>query len=111
VMNNLQGLPLRTSLLRPPSVGRVRANTLTNLGTRGHVAELGKALQSLKHQLNLPAHTVRSQNVRRRTAGAGREHDHELGKFECSRPRDHLLLTCSALQAAMSLLNRAIALS
>ncbi len=44
----------------------------------GHVPQLGKALQSLKHQLNLPTHTVRSQNVRRRTAGADRKHDHVL---------------------------------
>jgi hypothetical protein len=77
----------------------------------GHVPQLGKALQSLKHQLNLPTHTVRSQNVRRRTAGAGRKHDHVLSKFECSRPSDHLLLTRFALQAPMSLLNRAVALS
>ncbi len=69
----------------------------------------GKALQSLKHQLNLPTHTVRSENVRRRTAG--RKHDHVLTKFECSRPSDHLLLARFALQAPMSLLNRAVALS
>src|SRR6266849_5054859 len=77
----------------------------------GHVPQLGEALQSLKYQLDLPTHTVRSQNVRRRTAGAGRKHDHVLGKFECSRPSDHLLLARSALQAPMSLLNRAVALS
>lgn len=41
----------------------------------GHVAQLGEALQSLKHQLNLPRCAVRSQNVRRRTGGAGRKHD------------------------------------
>jgi hypothetical protein len=77
----------------------------------GHVPQLGKALQSLKHQLNLPTHTVRSQNVRRRSAGAGRKHDHVPSKFECTRPSDHLLLTRFALQAPMSLLNRAVALS
>src|SRR5712691_1675617 len=77
----------------------------------GHVSKLGKALQSLKHELDLPTHTVRSQNVRRRTAGASRKHDHVLCKFECSPPRDHLLLTRFALQAPMSLLNRGVALS
>src|ERR1700693_691551 len=76
----------------------------------GHMPQLGKALQSLKHQLNLP---VRSQNVRRRTAGARRKHDHVLSQFECFRPSDHLLLllTRFALQAPMTLLNRAVALS
>src|SRR6266567_8149369 len=69
----------------------------------GHVPQLGEALQSLKHQLNLPTHTVRSQNVCRRTAGSGRKHDHVLSKFECSRPCDHLLLTRFALQAPMRL--------
>jgi hypothetical protein len=65
----------------------------------GHMPQLGKALQSLKHQLNLPTHTVRSQNVRRRTAGAGRKHDHVLSQFECSQPSDHLLLTRFAASA------------
>src|ERR1039458_8436955 len=77
----------------------------------GHVPQLGKALQPLKHQLNLPTHTVKSQNVRRRTTGAGRKHDDVLSKFECSRPSDHLLLTRFAQQTPMSLLNRAVALS
>src|SRR5260370_38102520 len=77
----------------------------------GHVPQLGEALQSLKHELNLPTRAVRSQNVRRRTAGVGCEHDHVLGKFECSRPGDQLLLTRFALQAPMSVLNRAVALS
>src|SRR5258708_36892118 len=77
----------------------------------GHVPQLGEALQSLEHQLNLPTHTVVSQDFRCRTAGAGRKHDHVLSPFECSRPSDHLLLTRSALQAPMSLLNRPVALS
>ena len=58
----------------------------------GHVPQLGETLQSLEHQLNLPTRTVRSQNARRRTAGAGRKHDHILSKFECSRPSDHCFL-------------------
>src|SRR5258708_13173941 len=77
----------------------------------GNVPEVSEGLQSLEHQLNLPTHTVKSQNVRRRTAGAGRKHDHVLSKFECSRPSSHLLLTGSALQAPLSLLNRAFAFS
>lgn len=77
----------------------------------GHVPQLGKALQPLKHQLNLPTHTVKSQNVRRRTTGARRKHDDVLSKFECSRPSDHLLLTRFAQPTPMSLLNRAVALS
>jgi len=46
--------------------------------------------------------------------GLGRcsgKHDHVLSKFECSRPRDHLLLTRFALQAPTRLFNRAVALS
>ena len=54
----------------------------------GDVSQVGKALQSLKHQLNLPTHTVRSQNVRRRTAGEGRKHDHVFSKFEGVDPAD-----------------------
>jgi hypothetical protein len=77
----------------------------------GHVPQLGKALQSLKHSSILPTHTVKSQDIRCRTARAGRKHDHVLSKFECSRPGDHLLLTRVALQAPMSLLNRTVALS
>src|SRR2546427_7837690 len=77
----------------------------------GQVSQLSKALQSLKHQLDLPTQTVRFQNFHCRTAGAGRKHDHVLSKFECSRPSGHLLLTRSALQAPISLLNRAVALS
>ena len=41
----------------------------------------------------------------------GRKHYHVLGQFECSGPSDHLLLTRFALQAPMSLLNRAVSLS
>jgi len=57
----------------------------------GHVPQLDEALQSLKRQLNLPTHPLRPQNVRRRTAGGGRKHDHVLNKFECSRPGDRFL--------------------
>jgi hypothetical protein len=64
----------------------IKPSTGTAVVMLGHVPKLGKALQSLKHQLNLPTHAVRSQNVGRRTAGAGRKHDHILSKFECSRP-------------------------
>jgi hypothetical protein len=77
----------------------------------GYGPHLGKALQSLKHQLDLPTHTVRFQNFRCRTVGARRNYGHVLSKFECSRPNDHLLLTRFSLQAPMSLLNRAVALS
>jgi len=52
----------------------------------GQVSQLSKALQSLKHQLDLPTQTVRFQNFHCRTAGAGRKHDHVLSKFERSRP-------------------------
>lgn len=89
----------------------IKPSTGTAVVMLGHVPQLGEALQSLKHQLNLPTHTVKSQNVRRRTTGAGREHDHVLSKFECSRPSYHLLLTRFAQQSPMSLLNRAVALS
>src|SRR5580765_3137773 len=77
----------------------------------GHMSQLGKALQSLERQLNLPTHTVCSQNIGRRPAGAGCKYDHVLCKFERARPSNHLLLTRSALQLPMSVLNRVVALS
>ena len=89
----------------------IKPSAGTALVMFGNVPEVGKSFQSLKHQLNLPTHTVRSQNVCRRAAGTGRKHYYVLSKFECSWPRDHLLLTCFTLQAPMSMLNRAVALS
>src|SRR5450631_50856 len=55
------------------------------------VSQLGEALQSLKQQLNLPTHTVRSQNVRRRTDGARLMRDYRISCIwirlrNCNRP-------------------------
>src|SRR5713101_2465298 len=77
----------------------------------GHVPQLGKAFQPLKHQLDLPTHAVRLQYFRCRTGGACREHEHVLSKFEGSWPSTHLLPTRLAVHASMSLLNRVVALS
>ena len=75
-----------------------------------HVAQLGKTLQPLKYQLDLPTHTVGLENRRRRIAGARREHENVLSEFECSRPGGHLLPTRLAVQASMSLFDRVVAL-
>src|SRR4051794_19214938 len=77
----------------------------------GDMSQLGDALQSLELHLNLPSHTVCSQNIGRRPAAASCKYDHVFCKFECPRPSDHLLLTRLALQSPMSVLNRAVALS
>jgi hypothetical protein len=65
----------------------------------GLMPQLSKALQSLEYQFNLPTQSVVGQDVRRRTAGAGRKYDHVLSKFDCFRSGDHLLLARFSPQA------------
>ena len=78
--DGLHGPPLRESVARGGNIAPdaeqflcqerdkqfpIKPSAGTALVMFGNVPEVGKSFQSLKHQLNLPTHTVRSQNVRR----------------------------------------------